>query len=192
MVTLADIQKNEDIKALISAGNRYLAAMGFTEHGPRHVSYVSRTAAGILAALNFSPREVELAAIAVGVEGARIAKSMSFKIGEEPIIIVMAGDAKVDNSRYKAQFHTKAKMLTFEEAHTMIGHDPGGVCSFALPDNVKTYLDISLKRFDTVFPAAGSSNSAIELTCDELEKYSSNFMGWIDVTKGWRPEEKEN
>ena len=135
---------------------------------------------------------VGLSAIAVGVEGARIAKSMSFKIGEEPIIIVMAGDAKVDNSRYKAQFHTKAKMLTFDEAHTMIGHDPGGVCSFALPDNVKTYLDISLKRFDTVFPAAGSSNSAIELTCDELEKYSSNFMGWIDVTKGWRPEEKEN
>ena len=129
--------------------------------------------------------------MAVGVEGARIAKSMSFKVGEEPIIIVMAGDAKVDNSRYKAQFHTKAKMLTFDEAHTMIGHDPGGVCSFALPENVKTYLDISLKRFDTVFPAAGSSNSAIELTCEELEKYSSNFVAWIDVAKGWRPEEKE-
>ena len=100
---------------------------------------------------DISSATVELAAIAVGVEGARIAKSMSFKIGEEPIIIVMAGDAKVDNSRYKAQFHTKAKMLTFDEAHTMIGHDPGGVCSFALPDNVKTYLDISLKRFETVF-----------------------------------------
>ena len=99
--------------------------------------------------------------------------------------------AAVDNSRYKAQFHTKAKMLTFEEAHTMIGHDPGGVCSFALPDNVKTYLDISLKRFETVFPAAGSSNSAIELTCEELEKYSSNFVSWVDVAKGWRPEEKE-
>ena len=84
-----------------------------------------------------SSATVELAAVAVGVEGARIAKSMSFKVGEEPIIIVVAGDAKVDNSRYKAQFHTKAKMLTFEEAHTMIGHDPGGVCSFALPDNVK-------------------------------------------------------
>ena len=138
-----------------------------------------------------SSATVELAALAVGVEGARIAKSMSFKLGEEPIIIVMAGDAKVDNSRYKAQFHTKAKMLTFDEAHTMIGHDPGGVCSFALPENVKTYLDISLKRFDTVFPAAGSSNSAIELTCEELEKYSSNFVAWIDVAKGWRPEEKE-
>ena len=82
-------------------------------------------------------------------------------------------------------------MLTFDEAHTMIGHDPGGVCSFALPENVKTYLDISLKRFDTVFPAAGSSNSAIELTCEELEKYSSNFVAWIDVAKGWRPVEKE-
>ena len=104
-----------------------------------------------------SSATVELAAAAVGVEGARIAKSMSFKIGEEPIIIVMAGDAKVDNSRYKAQFHTKAKM----------------------------------KRFETVFPAAGSSNSAIEMTCEELEKYSSNFVAWIDVTKGWRPEEKE-
>ena len=129
-----------------------------------------------------SSATVELAAVAVGVEGARIAKSMSFKVGEEPIIIVVAGDAK---------FHTKAKMLTFEEAHTMIGHDPGGVCSFALPDNVKTYLDISLKRFETVFPAAGSSNSAIELTCEELEKYSSNFVSWVDVAKGWRPEEKE-
>ena len=130
-------------------------------------------------------------ALAVGVEGARIAKTLSFKVGEDPILIVAAGDAKVDNSRYKAQFHTKAKMLTFEEAHTMIGHDPGGVCSFALPDNVKTYLDISLKRFETVFPAAGSSNSAIELTCEELEKYSSNFVAWIDVAKGWRPVEKE-
>ena len=138
-----------------------------------------------------SSATVELAAVAVGVEGARIAKSMSFKIGEDPIIIVMAADAKVDNSRYKAQVHTKAKMLTFDEAHTMIGHDPGGVCSFALPENVKTYLDISLKRFDTVFPAAGSSNSAIELTCEELEKYSSNFVAWIDVAKGWRPVEKE-
>ena len=145
-----------------------------------------------------SSATVELAAVAVGVEGARIAKSMSFKVGEEPIIIVVAGDAKVDNSRYKAQFHTKAKMLTFEEAHTMIGHDPGGVCSVALPDNVKTYLDISLKRFETVFtptgpvpPPAASSNSAIELTCEELEKYSSNFVSWVDVAKGWRPEEKE-
>ena len=115
----------------------------------------------------------------------------SFAVDGGCVLIVCAGDAKIDNAKFKAQFHTKAKMLTFEEAHTMIGHDPGGVCSFALPDNVKTYLDISLKRFETVFPAAGSSNSAIELTCEELEKYSSNFVSWVDVAKGWRPEEKE-
>ena len=131
---------------------------------------------------------MELAAQALGVEGARIAKSMSFKIGEDPIIIVMAGDARVDNSKYKAQFHTKAKMLTHEEAHELIGHDVGGVCSFALPENVKTYLDVSLKRFATVFPAAGSSNSAIEFTCEELERYSSNFVEWVDVCKGWQAE----
>ena len=137
-----------------------------------------------------SSATVELAAVAVGVEGARIAKSMSFKVGEEPIIIVVAGDAKVDNSRYKAQFHTKAKMLTHEEAHTLIGHDVGGVCPFALPENVKTYLDVSLKRFETVFPAAGSDNSAIEFTCAELERYASNFQAWVDVCKGWRDEEQ--
>lgn len=135
-----------------------------------------------------SSATVELAAQALGVEGARIAKSMSFKIGEEPIIIVMAGDARVDNAKYKAQFHTKAKMLTHEEAHVLIGHDVGGVCSFALPENVKTYLDVSLQRFATVFPAAGSSNSAIEFTCEELERYSSNFQQWVDVCKGWQAE----
>lgn len=135
-----------------------------------------------------SSATVELAAQALGVEGARIAKSMSFKIGEDPIIIVMAGDARVDNAKYKAQFHTKAKMLTHEEAHELIGHDVGGVCSFALPENVKTYLDVSLKRFATVFPAAGSSNSAIEFTCEELERYSSNFVEWVDVCKGWQAE----
>ena len=136
-----------------------------------------------------SSATVDLAAIAVGVEGARIAKSMSFKVNEEAIVIVMAGDAKVNNSAYKAQFHTKAKMLTHEEAHDLIGHDVGGVCSFALPENVKVYLDVSLRRFETVFPAAGSSNSAIELTCEELERYSSNFEAWVDVCKGWRDEE---
>ena len=133
-----------------------------------------------------SSATVELAAVAVGVEGARIAKSLSFKVDDQPIIIVVAGDAKVDNSAYKKQFHTKAKMLTHEEAHTLIGHDVGGVCPFALPDNVKTYLDVSLKRFETVFPAAGSDNSAIEFTCEELEKYSSNFVEWVDVCKDWR------
>lgn len=137
-----------------------------------------------------SSATVELAAVAVGVEGARIAKSLSFKVEDKPIIIVVAGDAKVDNSRYKAQFHTKAKMLTHEEAHDWIGHDVGGVCPFALPKDVKVYLDASLKRFSTVFPAAGSDNSAVEMTCDELERYASNFVEWVDVCKGWRPEEQ--
>ena len=137
-----------------------------------------------------SSATVELAAVAVGVEGARIAKSLSFKVEDKPIIIVVAGDAKVDNSRYKAQFHTKAKMLTHEEAHEWIGHDVGGVCPFALPEDVKVYLDVSLKRFETVFPAAGSSNSAVEMTCDELERYASNFVVWGDVCTGWRPEEQ--
>ena len=137
-----------------------------------------------------SSATVELAAVAVGVEGARIAKSLSFKVEDKPIIIVVAGDAKVDNSRYKAQFHTKAKMLNHEEAHELIGHDVGGVCPFALPEDVKVYLDVSLKRFGTVFPAAGSSNSAVEMTCDELERYASNFVEWVDVCKGWRPEEQ--
>ena len=136
-----------------------------------------------------SSATVDLAAIAVGVEGARIAKSLSFKVEEQPIIIVAAGDAKVNNGAYKAQFHTKAKMLTHEEAHDFIGHDVGGVCPFALPENVKVYLDVSLQRFETVFPAAGSSNSAIELTCEELERYASNFVAWVDVCKGWREEE---
>ena len=137
-----------------------------------------------------SSATVELAAVAVGVEGARIAKSLSFKVEDKPIIIVVAGDAKVDNSRYKAYFHTKAKMLTHEEAHERIGHDVGGVCPFALPEDVKVYLDVSMKRFETVFPAAGSSNSAVEMTCDELERYASNFAAWVDVCKGWRPEEQ--
>lgn len=137
-----------------------------------------------------SSATVELAAVAVGVEGARIAKSLSFKVEDKPIIIVVAGDAKVDNSRYKAQFHTKAKMLTHQEAHERIGHDVGGVCPFALPEDVKVYLDVSMKRFETVFPAAGSSNSAVEMTCDELERYASNFAAWVDVCKGWRPEEQ--
>ena len=146
--------------------------------------------AGRIREFDVSSATVELAAVAVGVEGARIAKSLSFKVGDTPIIVVAAGDAKIDNSRYKAQFHTKAKMLTHEEAHELIGHDVGGVCPFALPEDVKVYLDVSLKRFGTVFPAAGSSNSAVEMTCDELERYASNFVEWVDVCKGWRPEEQ--
>ncbi|MBQ9347405.1 MAG: YbaK/EbsC family protein [Oscillibacter sp.] len=135
-----------------------------------------------------SSATVELAAAALGVEGARIAKSLSFK-ADGPLLVVAAGDCKIDNPRYKAQFHTKAKMLTREEAHDWIGHDVGGVCPFALPPDVPVYLDVSLKRFATVYPAAGSGNSAIELTCQELERFSSNFSGWVDVCKGWRGEE---
>ena len=128
-----------------------------------------------------------LAALAVGVEGARIAKTLSFKVDEEPILVVAAGDAKVDNSKYKHFFGAKAKMLTAEEAVERIGHAVGGVCPFALPDDVKTYLDVSLKRFETVFPAVGSAASAIELTCDELEHCcGKNFVQWVDVCKGWQ------
>lgn len=142
--------------------------------------------AGRIREFEVSSATVDLAAEAVGVEGARIAKSLSFKVDERPIIIVAAGDAKVDNPKYKAQFHTKAKMLTHEEAHTLIGHDVGGVCPFALPEGVAVYLDVSLKRFETIFPAAGNDHSAIELSCQELEESASNFTAWIDVCKGWQ------
>ena len=137
-----------------------------------------------------SSATVELAAQALGVEGARIAKTMSFKIGEEAILIVAAGDVRIDNRKYKDKFHTKAKMLAPDEVEALIGHAIGGVCPFGINEGVTVYLDESLKRFETVFPACGSSNSAIEMTCEELEKYSSNFVEWVDVCKGWRPEEQ--
>lgn len=132
-----------------------------------------------------SSATVELAAQAVGVIPARIAKTLSFLVEDGCVLVVAAGDAKVDNSKYKAFFHTKAKMLTPEQAVEMTGHAVGGVCPFANPEGVKTYLDVSLRRFDTVFPAAGSSNSAIELPCPELEQYSGS-LAWIDVCKGWQ------
>ena len=131
-----------------------------------------------------SSATVDLAAAAVGCEPCRIAKTLSFMTEEGPILIVAAGDAKIDNPKYKAQFHTKAKMLTPEEAIELVGHAVGGVCPFAVNEGVKVYLDESMRRFETVFPAAGSANSAIELTLPELEKYS-NAQGWIDVCKGW-------
>ena len=131
-----------------------------------------------------SSATVELAALALNCEGCRIAKSLTFKLADQPIMIVVAGDAKIDNAKYKAQFATKAKMLTAEEAVELIGHAVGGVCPFAINEGVKVYLDESLKRFETVFPACGSSNSAIELTIAELEKYSG-FTEWINVCKGW-------
>lgn len=131
-----------------------------------------------------SSATVELAAQALGCEPERIAKTLSFKIDDHAILIVAAGDAKVDNPKYKAQFGTKAKMLAFEEVEPMIGHAVGGVCPFAINDGVEVYLDESLKRFETVYPACGSSNSAIELTIEELEQYSG-YKSWIDVCKNW-------
>ncbi len=131
-----------------------------------------------------SSATVELAAAALHCEPCRIAKTLSFMMNGDPILIVCAGDAKIDNSKYKARFGTKAKMLTPDETLSMIGHAVGGVCPFAVNPEVTVYLDESLKRFDTVFPACGSGNSAIELTIKELEKYSSP-AAWIDVCKGW-------
>lgn len=136
-----------------------------------------------------SSATVELAAQAVGVEPARIAKSLSFKIEDRTILIVTAGDAKVSSGLYKAAFGGKAKMLTAEEAVERIGHAVGGVCPFAVNEGVEVYLDVSMRRFATVFPAAGSSNSAIELTCDELAQYAGSDK-WVDVCKGWREEEQ--
>lgn len=129
-----------------------------------------------------SSATVELAAQALNCEGCRIAKTLSFHVEDKVVLIVAAGDAKIDNSKYKAHFGTKAKMLSYEEAEPLIGHAVGGVCPFAVNDGVEIYLDESLKRFDTVFPACGSSNSAIELTIQELEEYS-NCIAWVDVCK---------
>ena len=133
-----------------------------------------------------SSATVELAAAALGCEPQRIAKTLSFMADGHGILVVAAGDTKIDNPKYKAQFGTKAKMLTPEQVSAFTGHAVGGVCPFANPEGVRTYLDVSLRRFETVFPAAGSANSAIELTCDELEAYSRS-AGWIDVCKNWAP-----
>lgn len=135
-----------------------------------------------------SSATVELAAQAVGVIPARIAKSLSFKVDGKAILIITAGDAKVDNAKYKAFFHTKAKMLTPDEVTELIGHAIGGVCPFAIKEGVDVYLDVSMRRFETVFPAAGSANSAIELTCAQMEQYACNCKGWGDFCKGWQEE----
>ena len=128
-----------------------------------------------------SSATVELAAQAVGVEAARIAKTLSFRVDERAILIVMAGDARLDNAKYKARFGTKAKMLAADEVERMVGHAVGGVCPFGVNEGVKTYLDVSLRRFDTVFPAAGTDNSAVEMTCAELAACSGGE--WVDVSK---------
>lgn len=129
-----------------------------------------------------SSATVKDAAKALNTEEARIAKTISFKINDKAILIVCAGDTKVDNSKYKNEFGVKAKMLSFEEVEDMIGHKVGGVCPFGINDGVDVYLDDSLKRFDIVYPAGGSSNSCVELTINELEK-CSNYVKWIDVCK---------
>ncbi|MEG0977072.1 MAG: YbaK/EbsC family protein [Bacilli bacterium] len=132
--------------------------------------------------LKESSATVELAALALGCKPELIAKTLSFKVDGKAILIVMAGDVKVDNAKYKGFFHTKATMLTKEELEEMVGHNPGGVCPFGINDGVSVYLDVSLKRFVNVYPACGSANSAIKLSIEELEKYS-NYIEWIDVSK---------
>lgn len=127
-----------------------------------------------------SSATVELAALAVGTEPARIAKSLTFKVDGAPVMIICAGDAKVANGKFKAHFHTKASMLTRDEVRDMIGHEVGGVCPFGIKEGVKVYLDESLKRFDIVYPACGSDNSAVKLSIPELEE-TSGFLEWVDV-----------
>ena len=132
--------------------------------------------------LEHSSATVELAAEAVGCEPARIAKTLSFLVGEQPILILTAGDVKVDNKKYKELFHTKAKMIPGDIVEELIGHAPGGVCPFVINDGIEVYLDESLKRFDIVYPAAGSGNSAVRLTLPELEHFSGS-TNWSDVCK---------
>ena len=133
---------------------------------------------------NQSSATVELAAQALNVKPERIAKTLSFKNEDSAILIVTAGDTKIDNKKFKSEFGFKAKMLTVEEVLQFTGHAIGGVCPFGLTNNLNIYLDESMKRFDKVYPACGSANSAIELTCDELEKYS-NSVKWVDICKDW-------
>lgn len=131
-----------------------------------------------------SSATVALAAAALGCEEKHIAKSLTFSVNDDAIMIIAAGDAKVDNGKFKAAFHTKAKMLTAEEVTEKIGHSVGGVCPFAVNEGVRVYLDVSLKRFDKVYPACGNASSAVELTVPELEALSCS-LGWVDVCKNW-------
>ena len=132
-----------------------------------------------------SSATVELAAAALNCEPARIAKTLSFLVDGQAILIVAAGDARIDNAKYKAQFGTKAKMISAEDVEPLVGHGIGGVCPFGVNDGVTVYLDESLKRFITVYPACGSPSSAIELTIPELEQYSG-YTAWVDVCKDWK------
>lgn len=139
---------------------------------------------GDILEFDVSSATVELAAQALNCEPARIAKTLSYKINDNPILIVTAGDARTDNKKYRQEFGTKARMLAREDVLDTIGHDVGGVCPFAVNRGVSVFLDESLKRFKTVYPACGSSNSAIELDCIELAEYSG-FEKWVDVCKDW-------
>ena len=151
--------------------------------------FAQRGREGDILEFDVSSATVELAAQAVGCPPERIAKTLSFAVDGGCVLVVCAGDAKVDNAKFKAQFHTKAKMLSLDEVVAFTGHAVGGVCPFAI-DNpaVTTYLDESLRRFETVYPAAGSANSAIELTLDELAEFSG-WAGWVDVCKNWNGKE---
>ena len=131
-----------------------------------------------------SSATVELVAQALHCDPERIAKTLSFMVKDRVVLVVTAGDMKIDNSKYKAQFGTKAKMLSPDDAEILVGHKVGGVCPFGVKEGVEIYLDVSLKRFETIFPACGSANSAIELTISELEKYSG-FLEWVEVCKGY-------
>ncbi len=139
---------------------------------------------GRIQEFDVSSATVELAAGALHCEPQRIAKTLSFLVNGQAVLVVAAGDARIDNPKYKAQFGAKAKMLSPGQVEGLVGHAVGGVCPFAVKDGAKVYLDVSLKRFETVFPACGSSNSAIELSIPELEQYSG-FLEWIDVCKGY-------
>lgn len=157
----------------IETGRAYLRARGYEDR---------------IQEFSVSSATVELAAQAVGCEPARIAKTLSFAVDGGCVLIVCAGDAKIDNAKFKAQFHTKATMLTPEQVLDFTGHAVGGVCPFGVKEGVTVYLDESLKRFHTVFPACGSSNSAIELTIPELERLSG-YTAWVDVCKNWAKED---
>lgn len=146
---------------------KYLSSMGAEEE---------------IIVLSDSSATVSLAAAALGCEEARIAKSLSFRLSTGAILVIAAGDAKVDNRKFKEEFGEKAKMIPFDEVEEAIGHAPGGVCPFAVNEGVRVYLDASLRRFESVFPAAGDAHSAIELTCEKLEKYAKPEK-WVDVCK---------
>lgn len=143
--------------------------------------------AGRIKLFDVSSATVELAAQAVGCEPAHIAKTLSFLLPDGPVLIIAAGDARIDNSKYKACFHTKAKMIPFEQVESLIGHAVGGVCPFGINEGIPVWLDESLRRFEIVYPAAGTDNSAVELTIPELER-ASLAQGWVDVCKDWATE----